>query len=618
MFRLKRDKSGTTGACRISSVVIGAWLIFSWSCPAFPDESPHLKLAPIEYKTKVGGNIGYTFQRNTSGDFRTTQQMLDVGVTAGITARSYFWKPWLSRIFANLIVGTSTNTTSSNAASTTRSGNTTITGDTILQVLPHSRFPFNAHAYRSNNQTNGFLSNINSDYINTGYDLSQAYRSKDGRLDSMLSFNHGTNGRVNFGPEDVSNQLHLSLLAEPNHSFQTFRVAGDMSKTDHPYKGDKSLSNTFVVDHSYQPNSELSVASFINLVKTGVSVATQPPQQQDFNSQQLSSISSWRPEGSPLTMTASARIFRTNSSSNGVTSPTNNDTNLNLGANYAWSPLLRMYGSLNVNDNNGTQNITTNANLSAQRGFGDKNVSDIGGFRYSRSVGASMANTTTTTTAANQVTTTTSVQSLAGNIGHDLSKVTKAGSGLFKMDINQGLSTGLSTAASPRTHLNTGGSLSLSHPDSKGFSMIRLSAIDSRDLSNPQKYFQMINVQATHNENVGRDQSLTGNLTLQGSRSGDKNRKAPFTAAPSADITYLNLRLFRKKNLSFNSTLSAQGSTITSSHDPVYFTPTQPSVSWDNNLDYFIGRLQMQLRTHIAEIGNTSQSSILFKINRTF
>jgi hypothetical protein len=626
MVRLKQEKNGAVGSRLIPSIATGVWLVFGWSQPAFPADTPHLKLAPIELKTNVGGDVSYSYLRNSIDSLTSTSQMFQVSVSAGITARTYFWKPWLARIAGHLQVGTnslkSMNASSSANSSSDRTGNTTINGDTILHVLPHSRFPFKAHAFRGVNQTNGSFSNINSNYLGTGYDMTQEYRTRDGQFNSALSFVHGTNGRINIGTEDVDNQLELYMAAEPNNSHQSLIARGLISTKEHPLRGERSLSNSLTTNHSYRPNSEFSAESFLNLIKTDISI-TPTQQQNEFNSQQLSSISSWRAAGSPLNVVGSARVFKTNgnSSNQGVTTstPTNTDTNFNLGANYAWSPLLNMNGSINVNDNNGIQSVNTAANLSGQKSFGEKSTSNVSGFHYTRSAGGSIGTSTTTTTSANQTTTTTSTQTLGGNIGHALSKSAKTDIGQLSTALNQFLSTFISSAGGPRSHLSTGGSVTLSHPDNKGVSMVRLTANDSRDLNMPEKYFQMINFQATRSQNLGRDQSLHGNMTLQGSRAGDKYKQSPFIVSPpTASATYMNVRLFRKKNLVFDSTLSLQGKGIASSNDPFYFSPTQPSVNWDNNLSYFIGRLKMNLHSHIAEIGNSKQSSILFTIDRSF
>jgi len=258
------------------------------------------------------------------------------------------------------------------------------------------------------------------------------------------------------------------------------------------------------------------------------------------------------------------------------------------------------------------------ANLTAQKGFGARDVSEFQGFRYTKMVSASISNTTNTVTNANQTTTTSSVQSLGTNIGHNLSRAINAGSGSFRMNFNQGLSSAVSSSGGPTERLLTNGSLGWTRNDTGGMTALRLSAADSRQLTGREAFFQLINLQASRSEQVGRDQTLVGSLTLQGTRSGSKvTPGSPFVASPSADLTYHNLRLFRVKNLDFISTLQIHGNQLMSYRDPTYQS-APASASWDNNLNYFIGRLKVALTTHIAEISNTVQSSVLFTMNRSF
>lgn len=624
MHRPKRDKNGKTGAGRISSVIVGVWLIFGWSRPAFPDEKPHLKLAPIEFMTHANGEIGYTYQRNTIDTIKTTQQLLDLGVYVGVQARSYLWQPWLARVIGSVGVSSSANTTrnTSNNVSepATKSENSILTGDATILVLQYSRFPFKAHGYREDNQTSGFLSDINSDFLNKGYDLTQIYRSRDRRTDGLLSYIHNASGRISFGTENVRNQLNLTFNSEPLYTPQTFRVVSAITSSEKPLIGDHSLTDTVVANHLYRPTPDLSVGSLVNLIKTNDTTAptvATGQYQRDFNSQQLSSIASWRPEGSPVTLITSARLLKINSIINGVSDPHVSDTNLNIGANYAWSRLLRMYGSVNVNDNNGIQIVTTNATLAAQKGFGVKDVGTLGGFRYTQSLGGSISTQTASTNSANQ-STSTSLQRIGGNAGHDLSKATDLGGGRFIMNMNQVLSTVLSSNGSPYTHLTTGGSLSWNQTENKGSTTLRLSAADSRDLSSPQNYFQLISLQASRNEHLARNQSLIGNLTIDGSRSGGNDVEAtPFAATPNADLNYHHQRLLGVKNMDFTSTLRIQGNNMMSSQN-LTATQDQSSVSWDNTLNYFIGRLKMRFYTHMAKVDNIPQSSILFTVTRSF
>jgi hypothetical protein len=617
MFRPRRVNNETTGGGRIFSVVVMAGLVFGWSRPAFPDEPSHLQFAPIQLAPIVGGEFGYTFQNNTYGLSSLSQQMLDLTVRAGVNARSYFWQPWFARVSGSLGISVTADTTSNSNGPTNKSGNKTITGDASLNILQFSRFPFLAHIYRQDTQTSGYLSGLNSNYINNGIGLTQNYRSLDGRIDGLMNLIHNDNGRINVGTENALKQYNFTVTALHPPSHQTFRINGARNQQDQPIAGNSNLTDALVVNHLFQPTSALSVASLVNFIKASYSitaVGTGLQQQNDYNSQQLSSFGSWRPEGSPLTMTSSLRLLKWNN--NYGNSPQFDDSNWNLGANYAWSRFLRMYGSVNVNDNSGIQTVSTNAALSAQRGFGQRILSDVGGYRYSRSAGASISNATVTTNQSNQ-STTKSVQRLGANLGHALDKTDKLGSGLLSINLQQGLATIISTLGSPSTNLNTSGSLIWNSTAGDGVTSVSFRASDSRMLTGFQNFFQIINLQASRYERLARHQSLIGNLTLQATRSGSSYARTPFIANPSADLRYRHDRLFGMRNMVFESVMRIVGTSFMSSQS-TQGNIQGATVSWDNNVDYFIGRLRVRLYTRIAEVNNARQSSIYFNINRVF
>ena len=621
MIRLMRKKNGIAFAGRISSVSAVACLILSWSRPAFPDDKPHLQFAPINYGTTLGGTLGYVYQRNTLGTVKSSTQTLGVLVNAGIWAKTYIWQPWLAQVSGNLGVGFNTEHTRFGNQPASKSGGNYFLGSATLSVLQKSRFPFVAHAYQNNQQPNGFLAGPNSGYRGITYDLTQDYRSRGGLFDGSLNFGHIEIGRVGYGNESIENQLNLSITAVPFNNFNTLQVIGAAKTSKHPLQNDKSLNDTLVANHSYTPNSELSVGNLANLIKSSYKL-TNPAHTKDYNSQQLSSFVSWRPEESPLTLTGSLRLLRVGSNNDGVIAPQLNDTNLNLGANYAWSSLLRMYGSVNVNDNNGIQTIATNAALSAQKGFGERlSPINVGQFRYTRSIGASLSNQTTTTSGGNQ-TTTTSVQQMGLNLGHALDKNTKLGGGVLSTNLNQGLATIVSTKGSPATRISTGGSTSWNHNESKGTTTVRVSAADSRSLTGYKEFFQFANLQASRDEDLGRHQTLLGNLTIQSSRSGRRGSSTPLTTSPSAELLYKNGRLFKIRNLTLNSSLKVIGADIVASQNLPAQTGASPkpagSISWDNDMNYFIGLVKMRLYTHLAQVDKVNQSSIYFSITRSF
>jgi hypothetical protein len=636
MLRPNRAKYGTDGVSRISSVLIIGWMVFGWSCPASADEERHLKLAPIRISSELGGNIGYTYFSNNLGSGRNSSNAFGVNVNYKVRAASYFWQPWFAEISGGLGVWLDSSVTNySPPPTTTKSASASLLGDVALEMLKYSRFPFKARAYKSGNHASGTASGINSDHRDKGYELSQEYRSLNGRIDSLASFVHNTGGRASFGTEAINDQLTLYLSAFP-FQYQSLRVVGNFIDTSHPLLGDSIISDTLSTNHLYQPNASFSIASQLDLIKTDytLKLGIISPQQNNYNSQQLSSYASWRPIASPLTVTSGVRLYKSDYSTNSSPLLRSDATNFNLGANYAWSPLLRTYGSVNVyDDNKGIQTVSTNAALAAQKVFGNSEGVKIGDYRYTRYGTASLANATvtsssnlTTTPGGANLTNTTSVQTLGGNLGHGLSKSTNLDGGVFTIHLNQTFSEALSTRHTPFSHLISNGSWSWTRSAGREATYLRLNASDSRELSGRQSFFQLINLQATRNVLLIRHQSLNGNLTIQTTRSGYSayggygGLSTPLITSPGASVRYDNQKLFSVLNLTLTSTLQLTAHDIVSSqtNQSGYSSMNTSTVAWDNDVNYFIGRLRIRALLHIAEVNNSTQSSLWFTMTRGF
>jgi hypothetical protein len=632
MLRPKRVKNGTDGAGRISAILVAGWLIFVWSCPAFSDEQRHLQLAPILFTTRVNGNINYAYLRNDFGASGNSMQTLGVIVSANARARSFFWQPWFAQISGDLgaIINSSrTNYSTPNSGS---AGNALIMGNAYLDLLKYSRFPFMAHVFRNGNHASGTTSGINSDYLSNGYELTQRYRTFRGNLDGVVIYSHNGMGRANFGTEDARDQWNFNVSVLPAKG-QTLELNGNFNNTNHPLAGTSSYTDLLTANHLYQPNSAFSIATMGNVIRSGY---TMPPgisvqQQNEYNSQQLSSFAAWRPIGSPLTVTSSVRLLKTQIG-NFATNFDYDNTNFNFGANYAWSRFLRMYGSVNVNDSGGIQTISTNAALSASKMFGDTDVITLGGFRYSRYASAGVSTSSITTNNSNSFTTTNSpasgtrsTQSLTGNLGHQLTKSTNYGNGNLTIDMNQRLSELLSTrstyssAQSHFSNLTTSGSVTWTRSEGRATTNIRLHATDSRALTGMQNFFDLINLQASRNVHLVRHQSLTGDMTLQTSRSGSYGQSTPFITTPSVHLSYDNQRVFAVKNLTFISRIEIVGAEIGASGYSWSNSPVNMMTnSWDNDLNYFIGKFRLRLYSHLAKVNNLTQSTLLYTMERQF
>ena len=634
MVTPKRVKNGTEGAGRISSVlVMVVWLLVGWSRPAFADEEGrHLKLAPIRLSSKVGGSLGYTYLSNNYGQGRSAMNALAARVTGDFRARSYFWQPWLALVSGGLIVDAYANAASYGPPpSSSNTRNVILTGEAALDLVKYSRFPFRAHAYKNENHTGGSTSGINSNFKNTGFDLTQNYQSKRGDYIGTAQYNHNSGGRASIGTEEVTNTLSFEATAAPSrNTIQTFHLTDNFNDITHPLLDDHLLTNLLALTHLYQPESTFSINTLVSLnksdytLKQGVSTL----QQTNYDSQQLSSFASWRPIGSPLTVTSGLRLLRSEYSNNGRSSPTDY-SNFNLGANYAWSTLLRTYGSINVYDDNfGVQTISTNAALAASKAFGEKEAINLGGFRYTRYASASVANATVTTNSnltnplggATQ-TRTSSTQNLAGNLGHALNKSTNLGGGHMTTNLNQRLSGALSSRHTPYSHLTSAASTTWRISEGRAQTNFALRATDSRDLSGRQYYSQIINLQASRSMNLLHHQSLAGNLTIQTTRSGFRGSSSGVRTSPSANLQYNNQRLFAIRSLTFVSNLQITAANIISAQNsnPLKLSTTDTATTeWDNSFEYFIGKLRIKLQSHLAVVNDHTQSLLYFHVVRSF
>lgn len=629
MLRPKLVKNGTSGgAGYISSVMVVAYLVFGLSRPVFSvestastDEQPHLQLAPIYLSHTVGGNLSYIYQRSAYGENKYIQQTLGLGVYATARVTSFFWQPWLALVTADLKASAfNTHTRSSTISGT--SVTKTFGGDAALRMLKQSRFPFEAHIFRQDDRYSYFYNE--TDVVNqyTGYSLAQDYRNRNQRIKGKVSFTS-----TNYYQEQTAGPTHRNVfsydLAMRPTRTQTISIGGGTNRAKNRSTGLSDSNDTLTANHVYKPNEMFSVASFANQLISSTDIlglGSSQPLQYDVNMVQFNSFASLRPSNSPLTMTSSARLLKLDTTSNGTASPTAKFTNFNLGANYLFSPLVRLYGSVNVADNLGLQTVTTSSALTASKPYIIHNTTDINGFRYDGSVGGTVSTSNITRTdAANQTTTSNSVN-LGMYLSHALNKDIALSGGHLRENLHQTLSWGTSSASSTPTitRLLTGGSLAWNRSEGKATTLLRLSASDSRILNGmAQNAFQMINLQASRNEALSRSQFLEGNLTLQATHVQSPYPEQPaYTLTPSAEMHYKNMRVFNVSHLTFDSLLRITEGNIAPTN--VTGNQGQETRSWTNDFAYMIGVLSLRLNTRIAKVGNTTVSSIIFVLTRPF
>jgi len=457
---VKHGKSG--GAGYISGVMVVSYLVLGLSRPVFSaestattDEKPHWQLAPIFLDHHVGGSLGYIYQRTTFGDYKYTSQTLGVGVFANARVTTFFWAPWLALVTADL----KATTYNTNLKSNTTSGHSI-----ALRMLKYSRFPFEAHVFRQDDRYSYFYNDTDTVNQYTGYSLAQSYRNLNQHIKGAVSFTSTNYYQEQYTGASHRNVFRYDLALRPTRD-QTITLSGDTNRAENRSTGDSDTRDNLTANHVYKPNEIFSVSSFANQLITNKNYSAQgsnPAIQYDVDTVQFSSFASLRPSRSPLTMTSSVRFLRLDATNNGIANPTDKFSNFNLGANYLFSPLVRMYGSVNVADNKGLQTITTNTALAAQKPFVVANATEINGFRYDGSVGGTVSTSNVTRTDASNQTTSSNAVNLGLYLSHALNKVIGLSGGNLYENLHQTLSWGTSSASSTPTiaRLQTGGSLS--------------------------------------------------------------------------------------------------------------------------------------------------------------
>lgn len=590
-----------------------AWLTSGWSLPAFPAEEPtgspvlpQVQLAPIRLRPSFGGNVDYTMQRNTIGTSKSTSQVLTVEVNAGVDINSFIWQPWLAQVSGGLGFSTYMTDTGYNSgagAMSNKSASSVVRGKAALDVVPLSRFPFRAHYEKSDNRQDTGFGSANSASQTTRFGLNQRYRTLSGQTDYSASYDQS---RWESARSGVDKQrlaiLNMRTTLSPN---QGLTISGNSDFTEHLGNNQSTLNNTLVAHHNYRPGAALNVENMANLGRTNHRFVEGDNEDKYI---QMSSFASWFSNERPLTVTGSARVSGL-SNSTPTTRVRQSSANMNLGANYQLSQQVRTYGNAGVNlyddQDNGTQNVTSNQSVGADY---RSDMTDLGTFRYSTHASGSLSNSTASTG---------STQSLGLSAGHGLTR-SNAWSGTTRLDTNvdQTISTNKSTRNPPSSLLSHSGSLAWTIAGEGGTTGLRLNASDSRTVSGPRNFFQLANLQATRTENMTRNTSLGGDLTIQAVRQGIGDApRAPTSITSSASLNYAHQRVFGVPRLSFNSEVRIYGNSVL----PLATgQPGQESRSWINRLNYSIGRLQLSMYASVSESNHVNQSSLMFRLSRAF
>jgi len=141
--------------------------------------------------------------------------------------------------------------------------------------------------------------------------------------------------------------------------------------------------------------------------------------------------------------------------------------------------------------------------------------------------------------------------------------------------------------------------------------------------------FQMANFQLTGTWEFSRYSRLTGDLSAQWVSSDIPPRRLLIPEAIadpgsrtgassiSANITYTHQRIFGVPRLRFLSELRIADQAVLE-QEQALLLPDRESLSWENRLDYTIGRLLFSLSARISDLNRNQTRSLMLRVQRDF
>ena len=563
-------------------------------------------LPPVRW----GGSLVTDVRADRSGDRPWRWQQNEI---ANIRAGSYIWQPWFAQVGGGLGLLTSKargghgGGLASSEAQNAKS--TAVTGNGELTLFPVSRFPFNAHFDVSDSRASGEATT--SDIRSTRFGMRQSYRPLEGNTNYAANFDRSTLESAAFGRDTVN-----ALAASMNHTAgaQAFNLAGSRTRNTRSNTGERTALSQLTARHSYRPEPEFSIESLasasssdFHLISGGV------PTDNRSQFAQANTFVTWRPEeDSPLYVTGGGRMFRAVIANNAGETESLTLSG-NLGANYALSRQTTVSGSATVTQ---LMSDADNALLTTQTA-GVTHLGDplgLLGFTYKWNAAANVSNQAGSADGMQQ--------NLGGQLGHNLTRDMMLGAGSqVSVGLGQNLGATFDTV--------TAGSLTLSHNGSVSWRLARDAATsayvsvlgaDSRTSGQHENQFQMINFQASGQAQFSRNSSAAANLTVQGVRqSTGSTPSAGFSFSSSGNLSYYHLRAFDVPRLRYTALYSINESQVkTRLQGDVNAPRERVNQSFEQRLDYNLGRVAMRLSMRVAEIEGRRDALIFFRMSREF
>jgi hypothetical protein len=474
------------------------------------------------------------------------------------------------------------------------------TGDAGLYLVPYSRYPFIASIARTQNFSGpglGFLTDTS-----TRYGIDQSYRPKDGKEWYQLVFGK-TNTEYYSTGSFWENELNLNAATTRfDHRSITFDSTSKRTNLENTNK--TILSNVAYVYDRYLPNSQFTMEN--NAIFRAL-YEDLPGTYVDSRDRELNSTMSYHGITAPYSVLGT---LRANSYDyDFYHSPSQSRTfNGNLSLNYTLTQYVTLYGSVNVNTSeNYTSRSTAVSSYQAATANYPLVSFDLDAYHYSARISGNIGNSISQHF-------NNSIQTVSVSPSHSLARNTILGGGIMAMRFDQSLTMNESSRSQPIARLLDAASVNWG----RTITTLRVSARDSRALNSVVDSFQYFSIYGSINEDINRDSSLIGSVTVDKSRQTSPLYPSSLSYTNSSfSIYYSHRRALNVPRLQFGSNLR----TFSQTNIPAMVAPPnlQGPINWENTLSYRIGLLTADFKVSLTKNGDgSSQSLIWFSVKRNF
>jgi hypothetical protein len=612
-----------------------------------PGKTVESGLPDLSGETWVMAPIRWMGHTSTSGNFfndATGSQSTSIANSLQLQASSFIAAPYIAQWTGMFGLNSMSNKLNSSLAPSTKSeaGSYSIGGNIIL--LPVSSFPFSANFSRSASESKAAGEKVPSTSTNIG--LRQQYRGNGGRDNYTGTYNRTSlvSGQNNGQSSSMQGSYSTRRTFAEDHLLEgehSINVSLGYSPSGGDGLGQKSRLLNANVSHGWTVHEDLSLSNLVTLSSNRNDVF----QGADLTSNEstaflASSNFTWRPiEDLPMTLTGGASLVQTQTQSQttaqaaipvpaaaGSNQTSQQSMNAYISSGYSFSKNLSVSGSGSLSTTSSAGSRFNSASVGANASYLGDPMS-FGAYNYNwglggginsfiASVGGSSVGTSAT---ANHGLVRTVVlderQSINLNAGQSAGFSQAAGSTSFSLSNTVGASWRASYGDALTANLGGNGGHSISTAQTGNNQSLTAS------LQGGAAYQVSSRAALTVNANLNWSQSGTGTAQAQPQVLNQlvvDDRQTQLNG--SVSLGYNHSSPFSIRNLNYSANVlwvaSQSGQRLATPGAPA--SQTQQTASFQNMLDYRVGRLSFRLSAAVIAQGESQSFSLFGSVGREF